>query len=38
MFSKASSGLKSDPSNGLLTYTTIETMEPPTEPAAFAKK
>jgi hypothetical protein len=38
IFSKASSGLKSDPTNGIITYTTIETMEPPTEPAAFAKK
>jgi hypothetical protein len=38
IFSKASSGLKSDPQNGIITYTALETMEPPTEPAAFPKK
>jgi hypothetical protein len=37
-FSKASTGLVSDPQNGVLTYTKLEVMEPAPEPAAFAKK
>ncbi len=37
-FSKASSGLVSDPINGVLTYTKIEVLEPATEPAKFANK
>jgi hypothetical protein len=35
--SKASSGLVSDPQNGVMTYGTMEVLEPPAEPAAFAK-
>jgi hypothetical protein len=35
---KASSGLVSDPQNGVLTYGSMETIEPPTEPAAFSKE
>ena len=38
IFGKSSAGLVSDPASGVLTYTQIETMEPGSEPAAFAKK
>ena len=34
---KASSGLVTDPQNGVLTYSSLEVLEPPTEPAAFSK-
>lgn len=34
---KASSGLVSDPQNGVMTYGTMDMLEPPTEPAAFSK-
>jgi len=37
VFAKSSAGLVTDPSNGIMTYGSIETLEPPTEPAAFAK-
>lgn len=37
-FQKASTGLVSDPQNGVLTYEKIEVVEPAPEPAAFAKK
>jgi hypothetical protein len=35
---KASSGLVSDPQSGVLTYSSLEVLEPPTEPAAFSKE
>jgi hypothetical protein len=35
--SKASSGLVTDPQNGVMTYASMEMLEPPTEPAAFPK-
>ncbi len=35
--SKASSGLVSDPQSGVMTYSSLEVLEPPTEPAAFSK-
>src|SRR5580700_5985544 len=38
IFGKSSAGLVSDPASGVITYTSIETLEPPTEPAAFPKK
>jgi hypothetical protein len=38
IFGKSSAGIVSDPNNGLMTYGTVETLEPPTEPAAFPKK
>jgi hypothetical protein len=34
---KASSGLVSDPNSGVMTYASMETLEPPKEPAAFPK-
>jgi hypothetical protein len=37
-FTKASTGLVSDPMNGVLTYTKLEVLEPAPEPAQFAKK
>jgi hypothetical protein len=37
-FSKSSTGLVSDPVNGVLTYSKMEVLEPAPEPAAFAKK
>jgi hypothetical protein len=37
IFGKSSAGLVSDPASGVVTYASIETLEPPTEPAAFAK-
>jgi hypothetical protein len=37
-FSKSSTGLVSDPKNGVLTYGSMQVLEPATEPAAFAKK
>ena len=37
-FSKASTGLVSDPQNGVMTYSKMEVIEPAPEPAAFAKK
>ena len=36
-FSKSSTGLVSDPNNGVMTYASMVVMEPGTEPAAFAK-
>jgi hypothetical protein len=38
IFGKSSAGLVSDPASGVMTYGIVETLEPPTEPAAFAKK
>ena len=38
IFGKASGGLVADPASGVLTYGQIETIEPPTEPAAFMAK
>jgi hypothetical protein len=38
IFGKSSSGLVADPASGVLTYGQIETIEPPTEPAAFMAK
>jgi hypothetical protein len=38
IFGKSSAGIVSDPTSGVMTYGTIETLEPPTEPAKFAKK
>ncbi len=38
IFGKSSAGLVSEPSTGVMTYTSLETLEPATEPAAFAKK
>ncbi len=38
IFGKSSAGIVSDPASGVMTYGSIETLEPPTEPAAFAKK
>jgi hypothetical protein len=38
IFGKSSAGLVSDPTSGVLTYGNIETLEPATEPAAFANK
>ncbi len=35
--SKASSGIVTDPQSGVMTYASMETLEPPTEPAAFSK-
>ena len=35
--SKASSGLVTDPEHGVITYGSLEVLEPPTEPAAFSK-
>jgi len=35
--SKASSGLVTDPQSGVMTYASMEVLEPPTEPAAFSK-
>jgi hypothetical protein len=35
--SKASSGLVSDPQNGVMTYASMDVLEPPAEPAAFPK-
>lgn len=37
-FSKASTGIVSDPSNGVLTYNKIEVLEPAPEPLSFKKK
>ena len=37
-FGKSSAGLVSDPASGVMTYSQIDTMEPGSEPAAFAKK
>lgn len=37
-FSKASTGIVSDPSNGVLTYGKIEVLEPAPEPLSFKKK
>lgn len=37
-FSKASTGIVSDPSNGVLTYGKIEVLEPAAEPLSFKKK
>ncbi len=37
-FTKSSTGLVSDPKNGVMTYGTINVIEPAPEPAAFAKK
>jgi hypothetical protein len=37
-FSKSSTGLVSDPANGVMTYSKMEVLEPAPEPAAFAKK
>lgn len=37
-FSKSSTGLVSDPQNGVMTYGKIEVLEPGTEPAAFKNK
>ena len=37
-FSKSSTGLVSDPNNGVMTYTSMVVMEPAPEPAAFARK
>lgn len=34
-FGKSSAGIESDPMNGILTYTTIEVLEPAPEPASF---
>jgi hypothetical protein len=36
--SKASSGLVADPQSGVMTYGSLEVLEPPTEPAEFPKK
>lgn len=36
--SKASSGLVSDPQSGVMTYSSLDVLEPPTEPAEFPKK
>jgi hypothetical protein len=38
IFGKSSAGIVSDPTSGVMTYGTIDTLEPPPEPAAFAKK
>jgi hypothetical protein len=38
IFGKSSAGIVSDPTSGVITYGAIETLEPPTEPAAFASK
>ncbi len=37
-FSKASTGIVSDPANGVLTYGKIEVLEPAAEPLSFKKK
>ena len=37
-FTKSATGMVSDPVNGVLSYTHMETIEPPTAPAAFATK
>ena len=37
-FSKSSTGIVSDPQNGVLTYSKIEYLEPPTAPLAFKNK
>ena len=34
---KASSGLVADPQHGVMTYASLDVLEPPTEPAAFPK-
>jgi len=36
--SKASSGLVTDPEHGVMTYASMEMLEPPVEPAAFSKE
>jgi hypothetical protein len=38
IFGKSSAGLVADPFSGVMTYTQIETLEPPPEPAAFMAK
>jgi len=38
IFGKSSAGLVSDPTSGVMTYSNIDTLEPASEPAAFAKK
>jgi hypothetical protein len=37
-FSKSSTGIVSDPNNGVLTYGKMEVLEPASEPAAFKNK
>jgi hypothetical protein len=37
-FTKASSGIVSDPQSGVLTFTKLEVLEPAPEPASFAKR
>jgi hypothetical protein len=38
IFGKSSAGIVSDPSSGVMTYGTVETLEPAPEPAAFNTK
>ena len=37
-FTKSSTGIVSDPKNGVLTYGQIQYLEPSPEPMAFAKR
>jgi hypothetical protein len=38
IFGKSSAGIVTDPQSGVMTYGTVETLEPPTEPAKFLAK